>query len=146
LDCAIYVNGRLSGHSVAAASVAYTNSDLVFGVDYMNNTNYLSGSMDHVAIYSQFFGDVNVAALYSAGLYNLPTEMPSSNLATNGGQSKSGCDVYCMIGIIVGLVGVVLSICGIIAAYHIFYMQRQWSQNSGNNFQSVATRDATYRI
>jgi hypothetical protein len=51
-----------------------------------------------------------------------------------------------MIGIIVGIVGAVVSICGICAAYHIFWMQQQHTQNSGNNFHAVATRDAAYRI
>ena len=51
LECSIYVNGLLSGHSTAAASVVYRNSDLVFGANHLNNSDYFSGSMDHVAIY-----------------------------------------------------------------------------------------------
>ena len=69
----MYVHGRLSGHSTAAASVVvfYRNSDhlVVFGANHLNSTNYFSSSMDHVTIYSQSFGDVNMmAAVYAAVL------------------------------------------------------------------------------
>eukprot|EP01036_Dinobryon_divergens_P035129 gene35129-45476_t len=157
LECSIYVNGRLSGHSTAAASVVYRNSDLVFGANHLNNSDYFSGSMDHVAIYSQSFADANVAAVYAAELASVagsPTAIPSSRGDSSSSSSSSsqgdsgGCDKYCMIGIIVGIVGAVGSLCGICAAYHIFCMQRQQqrTQNGGNNFHAVATRDAAYRI
>lgn len=158
LECSIYVNGLLSGHSTAAASVVYRNSDLVFGANHLNNSDYFSGSMDHVAIYSQSFGDANVAAVYAAELASVassPTAIPSSRGDSSSSSSSSsnqgdsgGCNKYCMIGIIVGIVGAVGTFCGICAAYHIFYMQRQQqrTQNGGNNFDAVATRDATYRI
>jgi len=86
----------------------------------MNNANHLSGSMDHVAIYSQFLGDNYVAGLVMTMTpVFLPTAMPSSNLGSTSfliaGQSKSGCDAYCMFGIIVGLVGTMLTRCGILA-------------------------------
>ena len=158
LSCSIYVNGRLSGHSAAAASVVYRNSDLVFGANPLNSSDYFSGSMDHVAIYSQSFGDANVAAVYSAELAPAaatPTAVPSSrgdSTSSSTSTSSGGCDKYCMIGIIVGTVGAVASVCGICAAYHIFCMQQQQQQrdqqrnNSGNGFQLVAARDAAYRV
>eukprot|EP00597_Dinobryon_sp_UTEXLB2267_P000838 CAMPEP_0170076480 /NCGR_PEP_ID=MMETSP0019_2-20121128/13470_1 /TAXON_ID=98059 /ORGANISM="Dinobryon sp., Strain UTEXLB2267" /LENGTH=346 /DNA_ID=CAMNT_0010288197 /DNA_START=312 /DNA_END=1352 /DNA_ORIENTATION=- len=114
-SCAFYINGQISSHATSAASVAYKNMDLVFGVDYRNMSNYFKGTMEHIVIYSQSLSSSQVNYLYvNDGGSDSAANSPIATTTDIGQQSqpdKSGCDQYCVIGISIGVVGAMTSIC-----------------------------------
>lgn len=77
LDCSLYVNGQLSVHSASSVSLAYLNSNLVFGADYQNLSNYFTGTMENVAFYSQSLTESQVNALYESTVIVFPSASPS---------------------------------------------------------------------
>jgi hypothetical protein len=143
LNVALYVNGQLSTHSASSKSVAYLNSNLVFGCDYRIQSNYFKGTMDTVAFYSQSLSDSEVSALYNYGLMSSskirplntttnstattitlsPTGVPVTS--TSGGGGGGGDNTTFLLSIILPVVlTVVIGVIAICAAYHIYYMQK----------------------
>ena len=140
LNVALYVNGQLSTHSASSKSVAYLNSNLVFGCDYRIQSNYFKGTMDTVAFYSQSLSDSEVSALYNYGLLSSskiqplntttnstattitlsPTGVPVT-LTSGGGGGGGGDNTTFLLSIILPVVIGVIAVC---AAYHIYYMQK----------------------
>ena len=146
LNVALYVNGQLSTHSISSKSIAYLNSNLVFGCDYRNQSNYFKGTMDTVAFYSQSLSDSEVSALYNYGFVSSsplpsPKIRPLNTTTTNttttttitlsptgvpvtsasGGGGGGSDNTTFLLSIILPVVIGVLAIC---AAYHIYYMQK----------------------
>ena len=145
LNVALYVNGQLSTHSISSKSIEYLNSNLVFGCDYRNQSNYFKGTMDTVAFYSQSLSDSEVSALYNYGFVSSskiqplntttnttattttitlsPTGVPvtSTSGGGGGGGGGGGDNTTFLLSIILPVVIGVLAIC---AAYHIYYMQK----------------------
>jgi hypothetical protein len=161
-DCALYINGQLSRHSASSVSVAYLNSNLVFGVDYRNRTHFYKGSMDNIAVYSQALSDSYVKALYKSVVQTLPSRSPTTqsrdgtiNAQQPNADNKSGgnsCDNYCMVAIATGIGSFAAAVCSMCVAYHVYYLgrrDRRTYAEVGNNSISpapISPRRDTFRI
>ena len=147
LECSLYINGQLAGHAASTVSVVYSNAFLVFGVDYRNRSNYIEGTMDHVAIYSQSLSESNIKSLFNAQV-GAPTPMPSSAPAvtvlqtgSSGGRS-TGCDIFCLIG---SIFGTVLGALAIFATYHVYCLNKREKQESRQQVSSNSVVDYNRR-
>ena len=149
-ECSLYINGQPAGRGISTVSVSYQNEFLVFGVDYRNKSNYFTGTMSDISIYSQSLSDSEIISLYnsqvgSTGSVFSPTLSPS-NAATRGGGGGSsvvqtggdgggggenvGCNIYCIIG---SLGGAIVGILAIFATYHVYCLNRRDKQKARYN-------------
>ena len=68
LELVVYVNGESQGSQTAAISVAGAVADFVVGAEAGGNDNFLSGSLDEVAVYDHALSTDRVRAHYLAGI------------------------------------------------------------------------------
>ena len=159
-ECSLYINGKPAGRGISTVSVSYQNAFLVFGVDYRNNSNYFTGTMSDISIYSQSLSDSEIISLYnsqvgSTGSVFSPTLSPS-NSATGGGGSvvqtggdgggggeNVGCNIYCIIGSLGGTIVGILAIC---ATYHVYCLAKKDKQQVRDSQIQVVDRSRSYRV
>jgi hypothetical protein len=68
LDLVVYANGESQGSQTAAFSIAGAVADFVVGAEAGGGGNYLSGTLDEVAVYDHALPPDHVRAHYLAGL------------------------------------------------------------------------------
>ena len=155
--------GQPAGRGISTVSVSYQNAFLVFGVDYRNKSNYFTGTMSDISIYSQSLSDSEIISLYnsqvgSTGSVFSPTLSPS-NAATGcggggssvvqtggdggGGGENVGCNIYCIIG---SLGGTIVGILGICATYHVYCLAKKDKQQVRDSQIQVVDNSRSYRV
>ncbi len=129
----------------------------MFGFDYRNRTLYYKGSMDNIAIYSESLSGYYVKALYESAVQTLPSRSPTTQLrngttstnsnADNKSGGENGCSTYCIMGISIAFGSLIVAVCGICVAYHVYYLERQDKRTyAGVSSNAISARDNTHRI
>ena len=81
-EVTFFINGVASGSYTTSVSAMYSNSDLVIGKDYRDNSNLFKGNIFYVKVYKSALNPGQLYAFYLSGLPTIqptatPTALPS---------------------------------------------------------------------
>lgn len=88
----IYVNGALAGTNSAAGFTTVTTNTSTFDIGHSGTTNYLSGTLDEIAVYGTALTATQVTDHYNKGTTTPPPVQTTTNYVydNNGNETSAG--------------------------------------------------------